>query len=84
MENMKDVVFFLIGLALCSAAWGFCFLKLYDQFQQAIKEESRPRLWMALSATVFTLLIMIIGGTGIGISVQQKKFQSLRIPAPAT
>jgi hypothetical protein len=84
LDNLEFLGYFLIGLAFCSAGWGFCFLKLVDLFREAIEKKSRIKLWWALSIASFTLLLIIIGGSGIGIGIQQKKFQSIRMPIPST
>jgi len=83
LENLEFLGYFSLGLMFCSAGFGFCFLKSVDLFREGIEKKSKLKLWMALSLASFNLLIITIGGTGIGIGIQQKKFQPVRIPVPS-
>jgi hypothetical protein len=79
---MKFTIVLMIGLLFYSGAAGFCFLKIYDIFKQAMAMKSRLRMWVALTAAVFTLFIIMVSATGISMSLKQHKFSSIRIPAP--
>jgi hypothetical protein len=72
----------MIGLLFCAGIGGFCLLKIHDIFKQAVAMNSRPRMWLVLFASMFILFITIIGATGIGISLKEHKFASIRIPIP--
>jgi uncharacterized membrane-anchored protein len=71
---MQFTVIFMTGLLFCAGTGGFCLLKIYDYFKQAVVTKSRSRMWLALTASMFTLFVTIIGATEIGISLKQRKF----------
>jgi hypothetical protein len=72
----------MMGLLFCAGIGGICLLKIRDIFKQAVAMNSRSRMWLVLSASMFFLFITIIGATGIGISLKEHKFSSIQIPIP--
>jgi hypothetical protein len=80
MDTLNFLIIFFCGIFFCAGASGFCLLRIYDIFKSAIETKSRVKLWLALSASMLTLLIVIIGATGIGMSIRQRKFSPIRIP----
>lgn len=82
VDNLRFIVLLLGGLAFCSGVWGFCLLKIYDLFRQAIRKQNRFQIWLACSGAILTVLIMIVGGAGLGIALQQYQFESIRLSIP--
>ena len=73
---------FMAGAFFLAGAAGFCLLKNYNAFKKAVEMKSQVRLWLAFSGIMLTFLIAIFGATGISISLKQRKFSPIRIPAP--
>lgn len=80
MEFWRVVSFFVIGLVWIPLLGGFCCLKIYDGFQEAIEKKNRKQLLLFFSLAVFGVVVAIIFLVGLGMALHEAKLPYFFMP----